>query len=1468
MAEKPRQPSLPGTSAKPLKTHEADALRASLEFIPLSPVQPDPDAVGLKGQETDFAATTPEPPDKPLKPAVSALRALQVPTPDASTNPPPRKAKSMLGRSSSRKGEPPSPSPSPSPSGRPHSATPTSPYSPRSTRPVSAASTAASSRPSSAASRPPRSPSDFKLMLDFKAPPELQMQHVLQRRLSSAESSPRLSPRSPVTLLPHSPVARTPRSPLPSAGATMCGVPQLPQCFVERDAELLLLQSLLLSGNDVVLAGPKGLGGVGKSTLAAAIARDPEVQQTYRDGVFWIMMGPRVNPMIKAEELKVSMAMHRVKMPLWVPLDKTDTAESMRTWFQQNMQGRRCLLVVDNCREAAELEVFLDTGLRLLVTTLAAAPGTLLDSGKECLLPLVPADMAPAILAAAAGISEAVAADLCRKVLTSRFSGLPMELALIGGALKHLAQGSWDNALARVAAPGLNLEELYGSAAKAMDASLAQLLSVLSVSLEMMPPKLHALYRKLAVLPDCIHTPLHALQLLWDMQSEQQVKEVCRELASRSLMLVSGSEDTGEYNVTVHHIQLDFLRHKHPAEVAGWHAALVDAYSQGLDHIASVIDDGYIVNNIAHHLKGSQRLDTLRELLYDTDWLERKLHNHGIRAVLDDYLRYLEGRSDPQVHTLSRAFQMAAPAALAHPQLAMLGVQMAGRLMAHLNQPLIPDWVLFIRALLDEETYSNGAVPLWPLTPSLGQVAGGHLATLAGHSSWVNAVAISPDGLWAATCSTDRTTILWDLATGHSRNVLDGHTDHVAALGVSACGSRLATASRDTTARLWDSTTGEQVAVLEGHSGGINCCAVSGDFARGFVVTGADDATARTWDLSTGAHQLTLSGHQDKIRAVCVTDTGELIVTASDDRTARVWDCSSGGCRHVLGGHSDKVGGVVMVGGGRGGILTLSSDTTARLWDLQAGTCLHILAGHKGVVGGAAVTASATLAVTVSGDKTARVWNLATGACLHVLRGHTNWVNGVAIYGANGTTAITVSVDRHARIWDLTTGQCITTLEGHKSLVAGVAVSPDGSKALTVSSDMTSRLWSLQDGLSMYGCGHGSSKVSAVALLPDGERCVSVGLDGAAMLWDTATGLLCQVGLEVPDGLSKQITAVSVSGDGGSIAAAAGNDALVWDLGFLAQQPRFLHALRGHLAPVAAVALSHDGRTAVSGAADGTARVWDTAVGHTIAVLEGHRKAIVAVVVLSEGGTMGKGEGQVAAARPAEAIVTASLDGTARVWEPAGGRCAAVLIGHRAELTCCLEASSSSSQGSRATTEIITTSRDKTLRVWTPCSPESYVKGVIPSSSLSLCGGWSCRLELKGHSSPVTTATVVCCGAVLRAVSGSEDGSLLVWDLQTGIQLHTLEAHTAKVSVVSAGVCDSWQRRGSDHPAGALVLSCGEDACAALWDIATGCQVALFRGDAPLTCGALSTAMTQSGAATAAVGDVSGRLHFAQLPRR
>ena len=77
-----------------------------------------------------------------------------------------------------------------------------------------------------------------------------------------------------------------------------------------------------------------------------------------------------------------------------------------------------------------------------------------------------------------------------------------------------------------------------------------------------------------------------------------------------------------------------------------------------------------------------------------------------------------------------------------------------------------------------------------------------------GHTSWVTAVAIAPDGTWLATASDDGTVRIWDAATGQQRATLTGHTDQVRAVAVAPDGTWLATASGDQTARIWDPATG------------------------------------------------------------------------------------------------------------------------------------------------------------------------------------------------------------------------------------------------------------------------------------------------------------------------------------------------------------------------------------------------------------------------------------------------------------------------------------------------------------------------------------------------------------------------------------------------------------------------------------------------------------------------------------
>jgi len=189
----------------------------------------------------------------------------------------------------------------------------------------------------------------------------------------------------------------------------------------------------------------------------------------------------------------------------------------------------------------------------------------------------------------------------------------------------------------------------------------------------------------------------------------------------------------------------------------------------------------------------------------------------------------------------------------------------------------------------DGKTVASGAangVGLWNVATWQPRAA------FEGHSEWVIAVAFSPDGRSMASGSKDGTVILWDIASGRKRAVLDGHPSKwVWSLAFSPDGACLASAGGDDggcgegEAVLWEAASGQKRALLPG---GVTCVAFSRDGET--LASGMVGGSVALWDPITCRKKAEMSGHVGLAWAMAFSPDGKTLFSGNDEGSVTLWD--------------------------------------------------------------------------------------------------------------------------------------------------------------------------------------------------------------------------------------------------------------------------------------------------------------------------------------------------------------------------------------------------------------------------------------------------------------------------------------------------------------------------------------------------------------------------------------------------
>jgi len=515
-----------------------------------------------------------------------------------------------------------------------------------------------------------------------------------------------------------------------------------------------------------------------------------------------------------------------------------------------------------------------------------------------------------------------------------------------------------------------------------------------------------------------------------------------------------------------------------------------------------------------------------------------------------------------------------------------------------------------------------------------------------------------------------------------------------------------------------------------------------------------------------------LRGHSDKVAGVALTPDGRTIVTAGEDRTLRMWDAPSGACVRVLTGHDDKLTSVCLAPDAVTAV-SGSEDQTVRVWDLASGRCARVLEGHTDRITGVAIAEDGTLAVSGSWDGTLGIWDTASGRCLGRLEGEK--VTAVALT-PDGKLALSAGEDGVLRVWDVASGECVRVLRGHSFWVPSVALSRDGRLAASAGWDETLRIWDLLAGECLRTL-KGPATLTAVALSPGGRVAVTGGYDGAVSVWDVASG----VGLLDLQGHTAALTSLAIAR---GVIASAGEDQTVrlWDA---AGTERL--RLPGHLDPVRGIALTRDGKKALSASSDQMLRVWSLSTGECLRALPGHSKHAFGLALAPDGKTgLSIGEDASGVARR-----------TIRVFDVESERIVMELVGH----TRAIDAVTVTADGALA----LSAGADETLRVWDLASGARL--RTLHGSGRPLTGR---RLE-EWQSSGVYTERVTAVALApegRRALSSTWDKRVCVWDLALGTCTATVEGRTGLKE----------ERRRSEELAGVALTPDGRMAVSAWWD--------------------------------------------------
>lgn len=288
-------------------------------------------------------------------------------------------------------------------------------------------------------------------------------------------------------------------------------------------------------------------------------------------------------------------------------------------------------------------------------------------------------------------------------------------------------------------------------------------------------------------------------------------------------------------------------------------------------------------------------------------------------------------------------------------------------------------------------------------------------------------LAASSDRVVVAVGATDGTTRVRRVSDGSLVHRDQVHQSSVLTAAFAPDGDVLATGAMDGVLVLRAVGAPAADVRVTAHQGGVLAVVFTGD---GMVATSGYDGWIRLWDVATGGPVLAWPSAGGVSFDLAAHSHRAVLLSADEDGGVRRWNLR-GQLQATMGNHADRA---LCVSLSPDGLLAASGgfDHAVRIWDVETGHCLGVLGGHRHTVSAVAFSPDGSLLASAGWDEVVRLWRLPSAAPAGLLGGHGSYVSGVA-FSADGESVTSSGFDQSLRTWDVRTGSAGVIRRGHTS---------------------------------------------------------------------------------------------------------------------------------------------------------------------------------------------------------------------------------------------------------------------------------------------------------------------------------------------------------------------------------------------------------------------------------------------------